>query len=159
MNRMPLIVLLLGLGAGARAGQVEIVDAVLVRDAASWNASVTLRHADTGWKHYADAWRVVDAEGRELGKRVLYHPHVKEQPFTRSLHGIAIPPGTRFVWIEAHDNVHGWARTRLRLRLDWVMGRSTVAGRETRSAPRKGKARRKDAKAKERRDGQARSLH
>jgi len=149
VNRMPLIVLLLGLGAGAQAGQAEIVDAVLVRDAASWNASVTLRHADTGWKHYADAWRVVDAEGRELGKRVLHHPHVKEQPFTRSLRGIAIPAGTRFVWIEAHDNLHGWARSRLRLRLDWVMGRSTVAGRETRSAPRKGKEPLKGAKTKE----------
>ena len=43
-----------------------------------------------------------------LGKRVLYHPHVNEQPFTRSLHGVKIPPGVGKVTVEAEDSVEGW---------------------------------------------------
>ena len=44
-------------------------------------------HPDTGWDDYADGWRVLDMDGNELGMRVLHHPHVDEQPFTRSLSG------------------------------------------------------------------------
>jgi len=55
------------------------------------NISVTLEHADEGWEHYANAWRIYSAEGELIGERTLHHPHVKEQPFTRSLLGIGIP--------------------------------------------------------------------
>jgi len=33
---------------------------------------VTLKHADSGWDHYANGWQVVDADGAVLVKRVLY---------------------------------------------------------------------------------------
>jgi len=56
-----------------------------------WNVSVTLRHADTGWEHYADAWRVISKDGAVFGTRTLLHPHETEQPFTRSLSGVDIP--------------------------------------------------------------------
>ena len=46
-------------------------------------------------------------DGRVLGERVLLHPHEHEQPFTRSLGGLAIPPGTHEVLAQAHDSVHG----------------------------------------------------
>ena len=98
----------------ATAGDVEILAAdfqLVSKD--TWSVDVTLRHGDTGWDHYADNWRVVDAEGRVLGDRVLYHPHVDEQPFTRGLGGIAIPEGTERVFVEAHDTVHGWSPDRL----------------------------------------------
>jgi len=78
---------------------------------------VTLEHDDSGWEHYADAWRVVGRDGAVFGTRTLYHPHENEQPFTRSLSGIAIPPGTGTVWVEAHDKVHGWSSGRLELDL------------------------------------------
>ena len=58
----------------------------------TWSVSVTLRHADTGWEHYADAWRILGPDDTELGQRVLYHPHETEQPFTRSLSGVKTPP-------------------------------------------------------------------
>lgn len=74
----------------------------------SWRFDVTIRHPDTGWDHYADGWRVLDMEGNELGMRVLYHPHVNEQPFTRSLSGVAIPEGTKQVQIQARDLPEGW---------------------------------------------------
>lgn len=78
-----------------------------------WSVSVTLKHNDSGWNHYADNWRVVDGEGNVLGDRVLYHPHVVEQPFTRSLDNVKVPEGTMTVYIEAHDKVHGWTPNRL----------------------------------------------
>ncbi len=33
---------------------------------------------------YVDGWHVETAEGEILGTRILLHPHVGEQPFTRS---------------------------------------------------------------------------
>lgn len=82
-----------------------------------WSASVTLEHADTGWEHYADAWRVVGEGGDVYGTRTLYHPHESEQPFTRSLAGIVIPKSVGTVYVEAHDKVHGWAQQRLQIDL------------------------------------------
>ncbi len=76
---------------------------------------VTLRHEDTGWKHYADQWDVLAPDGTVLGERVLLHPHVDEQPFTRSLAGVRIPPGIGEVFIRAKDNVTGYARKQYRV--------------------------------------------
>lgn len=74
-----------------------------------WRFEVTLRHDDTGWDHYADEWQVVDPEtGEVLGRRVLAHPHVEEQPFTRSQSGIEIPEGVTLVRVRAKCNVHGF---------------------------------------------------
>jgi hypothetical protein len=78
---------------------------------------VTLKHGDTGWDHYADAWRVVSSDGKELGLRTLYHPHVDEQPFTRSLGNVKIPSQMDTVFVEAHDKVHGWSKQRYKVKL------------------------------------------
>ncbi|MEQ9260611.1 MAG: hypothetical protein RIG84_16115 [Roseovarius sp.] len=83
-----------------------------------WNIHVTLEHPDTGWDHFADAWRVMDAEGNLLGERVLMHPHVEEQPFTRSLSGIVLPDGTREVFVKARCSMHGWAEETMRVTLE-----------------------------------------
>ena len=71
-----------------------------------YHFNVTVAHGDEGWDHYADAWDVLDPEGNVLGTRTLYHPHVKEQPFTRSLSGVRIPGDVKRVTICAHDSVH-----------------------------------------------------
>lgn len=97
------------LATPALAGEVEVVDAKAVPGAGAWTFHVTLAHTDTGWDHYADAWRVVGPDGAILGVRELLHPHVNEQPFTRSLSGVAIPDGVTEVTIEARDNVDGWS--------------------------------------------------
>jgi len=81
-----------------------------------WKVSVTLRHADEGWKHYADEWRVVNAGNKKvLGSRILMHPHVNEQPFTRSLANVPIPANVRHVYIEAHDKSGGWSHDKLKV--------------------------------------------
>ena len=83
----------------------------------SWTFSVTLSHPDTGWEHYADGWEVLDPEGNRLGFRELLHPHVDEQPFTRSLSGIALPDGLTDVQIRPRCNIDGWAGETFRLTL------------------------------------------
>lgn len=94
--------------APALAGEVDVLDAhARCNEARTCVIQATLRHADTGWDHYAVGWEVLDAQGEVLATRVLRHPHVKEQPFTRALQGVEIPEGVEEVTIRAHDSVHG----------------------------------------------------
>jgi len=115
---MGIIWALLWNAGGAQAGLVEVVK-VRASDqgGGKYGFSVTLRHADTGWKHYADKWDVLAPDGTVLGTRVLIHPHVDEQPFTRSLSGVAAPGGVRDVTIRAHDKVHGYSDKVKKVRL------------------------------------------
>jgi hypothetical protein len=101
------VVHLVGAGS-ASAGEADVVAAEAVEEGAgSWRFEVTVAHVDAGWDHYADKWEVLAPDGRVLGTRVLLHPHVGEQPFTRSLGGVAVPPGIDRVILRAHDSVHG----------------------------------------------------
>ena len=43
-----------------------------------------------------------------LATRVLEHPHVEEQPFTRELRGVRVPPNVTSVRIRARDSVRGY---------------------------------------------------
>lgn len=123
LSMMKLMVPGLLFAAGmAQAGDVEIKEVYLHQQGTSWRADVTLAHADTGWEHYADAWRLVDTSGKLIGTRVLYHPHVNEQPFTRSLDNIKIPAGTDIIFIEAHDKKHGWSPQRIKVDLSTSSG-------------------------------------
>ena len=91
---------------GADAPRVLAAEASANGDG-TYTVSATLRHGDTGWDHYADGFTVLAPDGRMLAHRVLYHPHVDEQPFTRSVDGVRVPPGIRKVIVRAHDKVHG----------------------------------------------------
>ena len=101
----------------AAADPAEIVAAEARPGAGGWTFSVTLRHGDTGWDDYADGWRVIGPDGTVLGTRELLHPHETEQPFTRSLSGVAIPEGLAEVEIESSTNVTGWSGARMHLAL------------------------------------------
>ena len=94
-------------GAAVQAGGADVVDVKVTRSADSFSFDVTVRHADTGWQHYANKWEVVGPDGKVLGTRVLYHPHVDEQPFTRSLSGVRIPAAVKTVTVRAYDSKHG----------------------------------------------------
>jgi len=71
---------------------------------------VTLKHKDTGWDHFANKWEIYTPNNKLLAKRTLFHPHVKEQPFTRSLSSVKIPKGVKKVLIKAHDSLHGYSK-------------------------------------------------
>lgn len=87
----------------AMAGEADVI-AVRVRPAGSdrFDFDVTIRSRDTGWARYADRFEVLAPGGTVLGMRELLHPHQDEQPFTRDLHGLRIPPGIRRVTLRAH---------------------------------------------------------
>jgi len=92
----------------ASAGEADVVDVrVQMQANGSYRFDATVRHADEGWDHYADAFEIVAPDGDVLGTRVLAHPHVNEQPFTRSLSRVKIPPGIATVEVRARDKVHG----------------------------------------------------
>jgi hypothetical protein len=95
--------------ASVCAGTADVTNAnVTCQSNSTCQFTVTLRHADKGWDHYANRWEVLSLEGEVLGTRILYHPHVNEQPFTRSLGGVRIPPETKQVRVRARDSVHGY---------------------------------------------------
>ena len=92
----------------ALAGEVDVIDVKMKKQDSSYRFDVTLRHDDTGWDHYANRWEVLTPGGKVLATRVLAHPHVNEQPFTRSLAGVEIPAGVSSVEVRGHDSVHAY---------------------------------------------------
>ncbi len=103
--------LALALGAfapAAAAGEADVLAVDVRADGdGTFRFTVTVRHDDEGWDHYADRWEVVAPDGTVLATRVLAHPHVREQPFTCSLSGVAIAPGVSRVRVRAGDLAHG----------------------------------------------------
>ena len=100
--------------AGAGLANVLFVRAEQADDG-TWTFDVTVSHPDTGWEDYADGWDVVLPDGSVVKTteedpftRLLTHPHVDEQPFTRSQSGIIIPEGITQVTVRAHDLVDGF---------------------------------------------------
>ena len=81
----------------------------------SWTFYVTVQHPDTGWEDYADGWDIVLPDGKVIKPdpdseftRTLLHPHINEQPFTRSQSKIKIPPDVTTIRVRAHDLVDGF---------------------------------------------------
>ncbi len=101
-----------------RAGEVDVENVVVSQTAAGvYRFDVTLRHADSGWDHYADRWEVLAPDGTELARRVLLHPHDDEQPFTRGLPRVEVPEGLGSARVRAHDSVHGYGGAEMTVRL------------------------------------------
>jgi len=93
----------------ALAGKADVEQVIVhANENGSWTFQVTVRHADEGWEHYADRWEILSEKGKILSTRILAHPHVNEQPFTRNLSGTTIPENTTSITIRAHDKVHGY---------------------------------------------------
>ena len=84
----PLILLFI---SSVFAGEADVLNVKATPSGGNWSFSVTVQHADEGWDHYADRWEVLTPDGELLATRVLAHPHVGEQPFTRGLSGVAVP--------------------------------------------------------------------
>jgi len=105
---LPFLLVVGGITAAA-AGEADVLRAEIQPDpAGGFNITVTVLHADEGWTHYADRWEVLDSKGQVIATRELAHPHVNEQPFTRSLQGVDIPDGVTKVTIRARDSRHGY---------------------------------------------------
>lgn len=93
---------------------IIFVKAVQANDG-TWTFNVTVFHPDTGWDDYTNGWDVVTEDGMVLKPdpespftRLLLHPHVDDQPFTRSQANIVIPEGITKIIVRANDLLHGF---------------------------------------------------
>lgn len=118
-NYKPLLVwFLLLFSSASLAGEADVVEVSVNKNSSnSYSFTVAVLHKDAGWEHYADKWEVIDEEGTILGTRTLHHPHVNEQPFTRSLSGVEIPDHIKTVEVRAHDSVHEYGGKVISLKL------------------------------------------
>lgn len=104
------------LRTGSAAGEAtfgeDFPDIIAVQatqdDSGSWRFDVTVSSPYDTPQRYADAWRVIDPDGNELGIRVLAHDHANEQPFTRSQTGIEIADDISEVTVQGRDRSNGW---------------------------------------------------
>ena len=102
----------------AWAGEADVVDAKVRRSASNtFDFDVTVKSVDKGAGYYADAIEVLAPDGKLLGRRELLHSHEDEQPFTRDLYRVRVPPSIEVVVVRAHHNVKGYDGTTLTLKL------------------------------------------
>jgi len=94
-----------------------------------WTFEVTVNHPDIGWRDFVDGWDVVLPDGEKIllapkdkFTRVLAHPHVNQQPVTRTQENIPIPAGTKSVTVRAHDLVDGYGGKVVEVKLDEAKG-------------------------------------
>lgn len=86
----------------------DVVDVeVTAESGGEFTVAVTLSSPYDSPDRYADAWRVLDEDGNELGVRELTHDHAGEQPFTRQT-TVAIPDDVDRVTVEGRDQVSGY---------------------------------------------------
>ena len=90
----------------------------------TWTFSVTVYHPDLGWDDYADGWDVVLPNGNVVKPdpeasftRTLLHPHIDEQPVTRSQSEIVLPPDVQWVLVRSHDLVDGFGGREVKVNL------------------------------------------
>lgn len=89
-------------------GCANVIFAEVVTTGSSYRVTATVSSPDTGWEKYADRWVVRIPSGFVLQSRELEHPHLTEQPFTRTLTGVRIPEGEEVVEVAARDSVEGF---------------------------------------------------
>jgi hypothetical protein len=91
------------------AGEADVVAAKVAKGRdGTYNFDVTIRSNDRGWNYFCDRFEVLTPDGKVLGVRTLLHPHETEQPFTRELHGVKVPPGLKEVRIRARHKPRGY---------------------------------------------------
>ena len=103
--------------AAATDGCAHVIAVDVTGAASAYTFSVTVASTETGWDKYADAWVVKGVDGTVYGERILAHPHVEEQPFTRSLSGVAVPEDAAEVVIAARDSVLGFCGEEMTVQL------------------------------------------
>lgn len=95
---------------GDREQRFPDVVAVDVRPAGSdhFDFDVTISSPYDTPGRYADGFRIFVPDGPVFGSRALLHDHQHEQPFTRELRGVRIPPSVTTVRVQARDQRFGY---------------------------------------------------
>ena len=101
------------------AGEADVLSAEVEHAGGDlYRFKVTVQHEDEGWNHYVDHWLILDKDEQLIVVRKLMHPHVKEQPFTRSLSYIGIPDAVTEVIIRAHCSVDSYSGKDMSLKFE-----------------------------------------
>jgi hypothetical protein len=109
MSRTLLFLVLALTASCGLAGEADVVAVKPTRESDHrWRFDVTIKSNDRGWNYYADAFEVLSPAGVLLGRRILLHPHETEQPFTRELTGVVIPPEVKTVVVRARHKPRGY---------------------------------------------------
>lgn len=96
----------------------DVIDVkVRPRGADRFDFDVTISSPYDSPQRYADAFRVMSADGKVHGERTLLHDHANEQPFTRDLYGVVVPPKVRSVVVQARDRKYGYGGRTARIAL------------------------------------------
>lgn len=68
--------------------------------------SATIKSSDTGCENYCDWFELLDASGALIYRRILWHSHKNEQPFTRSgtFNRATISPN-QTLYLRVHHNL------------------------------------------------------
>jgi hypothetical protein len=108
-----------GAAHGAPDQQFPDVVSVKVRIAAAgtFDFDVTVSSAYDTPRRYADGFRVTTVNGEVLGERKLFHDHQGEQPFTRDLYGVNIPPNIKVVSVQGRDQKFGYGGKSVQVQL------------------------------------------
>lgn len=96
----------------------DVLGAVLESDGnGAWSLEVTLSSEYDSPQRYANGWRVLDAEGNELGEHTLGHDHADEQPVTRTQSDLEIPDGVDVVTVQGRDTENGFGGATLEMKV------------------------------------------
>jgi hypothetical protein len=113
-----LSLLLLSTSCISMAGEADVLAAEIEHVGDDlYRFIVTVQHDDEDWDHFAKAWEILSPDDGLLGTRVLRHPHINEQPFTRSL-TVTIPDDINQVTIRAYDLIHEFGGKELTLKIN-----------------------------------------
>ncbi len=100
------------------AGEADVLLAEVEHTGGNfYRFTVTVKHDDKDWEHFAKAWEILDMDGNILGARILRHPHTNEQPFTRS-YTLNIAESVEQVTIRAYDLVHKFGGKEITLNIN-----------------------------------------
>ncbi len=89
----------------------------LARDGKLFDFDVTLSSPYDTRTRYADAFRVGNGKGLTYGERILLHDHQDEQPFTRDLYEVDIPPSVKEVVVQGRDQKNGYGGKTMTVKL------------------------------------------
>ena len=97
----------------------------------TWTFHVSVKHPDTGFRDFADGWDLVTSNGAVIKAdptqrftKILRRPHVKEQPFTRTVKGLELPKDVVKLTVRAHDSVGGFGGREVQINLNRRFGKN-----------------------------------
>lgn len=101
-----LLISLLFVWSNLHAGEADIIDTKVECSNNLCRFKITVQHNDEGWEHYAKHVEILNMNrDKLLGSRLFHHPHVQEQPFTRTATVLFKEPVDQVI-IRAFDTVH-----------------------------------------------------